>query len=143
MNVTRNAEPRDLADWPASRFFALFFWSWAALITFGPILLLAVLSVAWMQPSTSVIPLAKVTVLQVGLIAAVLTPSTSPLASAVSPAPPGSRFWGPWPEASLWPCSSAWALEFDLRHPRRIHRRSGQQLCDARSRGDTASCQSV
>lgn len=74
VNVTRNAEPRDLADWPACRFFALFFWSWAALITFGPIFLLAVLSVAWMQPLTSVIPLAKVTVLQVGLIAAVLTP---------------------------------------------------------------------
>ncbi|GHD81280.1 MULTISPECIES: hypothetical protein [Streptomyces] len=74
MNVTRNVKPRDLANWPACRFLALFFWSWAALITFGPILLLAVLSVAWMQPLTSVIPLAKVTVLQVGLIAAVLTP---------------------------------------------------------------------
>jgi hypothetical protein len=74
VNVTRNVKPRDLADWPACRFLALFFWSWAALITFGPVLLLAVLSVAWMQPLTSVIPLTKVTVLQVGLIAAVLTP---------------------------------------------------------------------
>jgi hypothetical protein len=74
VNVTRNVKPRDLADWPACRFLALFFWSWAALITFGPVLLMAVLSVAWIQPLTSLIPLTKVTVLQVGLIAAVLTP---------------------------------------------------------------------
>lgn len=74
MNVTRNVKPRDLADWPACRFLALIFWSWAALITFGPVLLMAVLSVAWIQPLTSLIPLTKVTVLQVGLIAAVLTP---------------------------------------------------------------------
>ncbi|MFF4551050.1 hypothetical protein [Streptomyces sp. NPDC001435] len=74
MNVTRNVKPRDLADWPACRFLALFFWSWVALITFGPVLLLAVLSVAWMQPLTSVIPLTRVTALQVGLIAAVVTP---------------------------------------------------------------------
>jgi hypothetical protein len=43
VNVTRNVEPRDLADWPACRFIALFFWSWVALITFGPVLLLAFL----------------------------------------------------------------------------------------------------
>lgn len=143
VNVTRNVKPRDLADWPACRFLALFFWSWAALITFSPVLLLAVLSVAWMQPLTSVIPLAKVTVLQVGLIAAVLTPSASPPASAVSPAPRSSRCWGPWPVGSLWPCSSASALKFDLRHPRRVLRRSGQQLCDARSRRSITSCQSL
>ncbi|MFH9012487.1 hypothetical protein ACH4C6_13990 [Streptomyces sp. NPDC017943] len=74
MSVTRNVKPRDLADWPACRYLALFFWSWATLITFGPVLLLAVLSVAWMQPLTSVVPSAKVTVLQVGLTAVVLTP---------------------------------------------------------------------
>ncbi|MFI8951983.1 hypothetical protein ACIGO6_36510 [Streptomyces sp. NPDC053750] len=74
MNVTQNVKPRDLADWPACRFLALFFWSGVSLITFGPVLLLAVLSVAWMQPLTPVISLARVTVLQVGLIAAVVTP---------------------------------------------------------------------
>ena len=74
VNVTRNVKPRDLADWPACRFLALFFWSGAALITFGPLLLLAVLSVAWMQPMTSVVPLTKVAALQVGLTAAVLAP---------------------------------------------------------------------
>ncbi|MGW7045219.1 hypothetical protein ACWGDT_21480 [Streptomyces avermitilis] len=74
MNVTRNVKPRDLADWPACRYLALFFWSWATLITFGPVLLLAVLSVAWMQPLASVVPSAKATVIQVGLAAAVLTP---------------------------------------------------------------------
>ncbi|MGW2614416.1 hypothetical protein [Streptomyces sp. NPDC001500] len=74
MNVTRNVKPRDLADWPACRYLALFFWSWATLITFGPVLLLAALSVAWMQPLTSMVPSAKVTVIQVGLTAAVLVP---------------------------------------------------------------------
>ncbi|MFF6995813.1 hypothetical protein ACFY93_12770 [Streptomyces sp. NPDC008313] len=74
MNVTRNVKPRDLADWPACRYLALFFWSWATLITFGPTLLMAVLSVAWMQPLTSVVPSAKVTVIQVGITSAVLTP---------------------------------------------------------------------
>ncbi|MGI5377911.1 hypothetical protein ACQEV2_27430 [Streptomyces sp. CA-251387] len=74
MNVTRNVKPRDLADWPACRYLALFFWSWATLLTFGPVLLLAVLSLAWMQPLTSVVPSATVTVIQVGLTAAVLTP---------------------------------------------------------------------
>lgn len=78
VNVTRNVKPRDLADWPTCRFLALFFWSWAALITFGPILLPAVLSVAWMQPLASVISLTKVTVLQVGLIAARLPGSGRP-----------------------------------------------------------------
>ncbi|WP_409471631.1 hypothetical protein [Streptomyces sp. HC307] len=74
MNVTRNVKPRDLADWPGWRCPALVFWSWAALLTFGPVLLVAVLSVAWAQPLTAVIPSAKVTVIQVGLAAAVLIP---------------------------------------------------------------------
>lgn len=74
MHVTRNVKPHDLADWPACRFLALFFWSWAALITFGPILLVAVLSIAWMQPLTWVAPQTKVSALQDGLTAAVLTP---------------------------------------------------------------------
>ena len=74
MNVTRNVKPRGLADRPACRCLALFFWGWATLLTFGPVLLLAVLSVAWMQPLTSVVPSVKVTVIQVGLTAAVLTP---------------------------------------------------------------------
>lgn len=74
MNVTRNVKPRDLADWPACRYVALFFWSWATLIAFSPVLLLAILSIAWMQPLTSVVPSAKITVIQVGLTAAVLTP---------------------------------------------------------------------
>ena len=75
MNVTRNVEPRDLADWPACRFLALFFWSWAVLITFAPLLFLTALSVAWMQPMDAVVvPMAKVTALQVGVTTAVLTP---------------------------------------------------------------------
>ncbi|MFJ9739295.1 hypothetical protein [Streptomyces sp. NPDC101166] len=73
MNVTRNVKPRDLADSPACRRLAVFFWSCAALVTFGPVLLLAVLSVAWAHP---LIPAGsvKVTGIQVALTAAVLTP---------------------------------------------------------------------
>lgn len=74
VNVTRNVEPRDLAGWPACRYLALFFWSWAALITFGPALVLAALSVVWMQPLPSVVPSAKMTMIQVGVTSAVLTP---------------------------------------------------------------------
>jgi hypothetical protein len=74
VNVTRNVEPRDLADWPACRCLALFFWSWATLIAFGPTLVLAVLSVVWMQPLPSVVPSAKVTLIQTGATSAVLTP---------------------------------------------------------------------
>ncbi|MFI2367958.1 hypothetical protein [Streptomyces sp. NPDC018833] len=74
MNVTRNVKPHDLADWPACRYLALFFWSWTALITICPVLLLTVLSVAWAQPLTPVVPWAKVTLIQIGLTAAVLVP---------------------------------------------------------------------
>jgi hypothetical protein len=74
MNVTRNVQPRDLADWPACRYLALFFWSGAGLITFGPVLVLAALSVLWMQPLASVGPAANVTVTQIGLTAAALSP---------------------------------------------------------------------
>ncbi|MEU3491029.1 hypothetical protein [Streptomyces massasporeus] len=73
MNVTRNVKPRNLADWPAWPYVALFFWSWAALFTFGPLVVMTVLSVAWATP-LSLEPLAKVAALQVGLIAATLTP---------------------------------------------------------------------
>jgi hypothetical protein len=74
VNVNRNVKPHDLADWTACRFLALFFWGWVAVITLGPVLLLAVLSVTWAQPLRSVIPFAGVSALQVGLIAAVVTP---------------------------------------------------------------------
>ncbi|MBB6421615.1 hypothetical protein [Streptomyces sp. AK010] len=73
MNVTRNVKPRNLADWPAWPYVALFFWSWAALVTFGPLVVMTVLSVAWATP-LSLEPLAQVAALQVGLIAATLTP---------------------------------------------------------------------
>ncbi|MEU5687742.1 hypothetical protein [Streptomyces venezuelae] len=74
MNVTRNVKPRDLADWPACRYLALFFWSWTALITFGHVSLVAVVAVAWAQPLTSVVPAVEVTLIQIGLTVAVLTP---------------------------------------------------------------------
>jgi hypothetical protein len=74
MKVTRNVKPRDLADWLACRYLALSFWSRATLFTFGPVLLLAVLSVAWMQPLTSLVPSVQLTMSQIGLTAAVLTP---------------------------------------------------------------------
>lgn len=73
MHVTRNVRPHNLADWPACRCLALFFWSWATLITFGPVVLVAVMSVAWAQPLSS-LPSAKVIVIQTALTAAVLTP---------------------------------------------------------------------
>ncbi|MFF3740483.1 hypothetical protein [Streptomyces sp. NPDC002566] len=73
MNVTRNVKPRDLADSQACRCLAVFFWAWAALITFGPVLLLTALSVAWAQPLIRADSV-KVTVLQVALTAAVATP---------------------------------------------------------------------
>ncbi|MFF0449989.1 hypothetical protein ACFYT4_26895 [Streptomyces sp. NPDC004609] len=74
VNVTRNVVPRDLADGPACRVLALLFWSGTALITFGPVLLTTAISIAWMQPITVLTPLTKVAGLQVGLIAAVVTP---------------------------------------------------------------------
>ena len=74
MNVTRNVKPRDLADWPACLYLALFFWSWTALIVVGPVLLLTVLCVAWAQPLTSVVPWAEVAAVQIGLTAVVLVP---------------------------------------------------------------------
>ncbi|MFF8731790.1 hypothetical protein ACF073_35710 [Streptomyces sp. NPDC015171] len=74
MNTPRSIKHRDLADWPVWRYLALFSWSCTAAITFGPSLLLAVLSAAWAQPLALVIPSAKVTLIQVGLAAAVLTP---------------------------------------------------------------------
>lgn len=74
MHVTRNVKPRDLADWPACRYLALFFWSWTALITFGHVLLMTAVAVAWAQPLTSVVPSVKVTLIQIGLTAAVLIP---------------------------------------------------------------------
>ncbi|WP_159394795.1 hypothetical protein [Streptomyces sp. H-KF8] len=74
MNVTRNVKPRDLADWPVMPFLALFFWGGAALLTFSPVLLLAVLSFLWMYQMEPVVPMAKAVALQVVFTAAVLTP---------------------------------------------------------------------
>ncbi|WP_158693135.1 hypothetical protein [Streptomyces viridochromogenes] len=115
MNVTRNVEPRDLADWPACRRLALFFWSWAAVITFGPVLLLAVVSIAWMQPLTSVVPSAKVTVIQVGITAAVSMPLY--FAPGVRRLARTARFalLGPWPWSLPWPCSFASVATFERR----------------------------
>ncbi|OQD54478.1 hypothetical protein BM536_021130 [Streptomyces phaeoluteigriseus] len=74
MNVRRNVKPRDLGDWPACLPLAVLFWSWAALIAFGPLLLLTLLSAAWAQPMREWSAWARVTLFQVGGVAAVLTP---------------------------------------------------------------------
>ncbi|MET9505757.1 hypothetical protein ABZY42_29200 [Streptomyces sp. NPDC006622] len=74
MNVKRNVEPHGLGDWAGWFPLAVLFWSWAALLVFGPVVLLAVLSAAWAQPMTSLAPWARVAVLQVGVTAAVLAP---------------------------------------------------------------------
>ena len=74
VNVQRNVKPRDLGDLPACLPLAVLFWSWAALIMFGPVLLLAVLSAAWAQPMPELAPWARVSLLQAGIAATVLTP---------------------------------------------------------------------
>ncbi|MFE6157435.1 hypothetical protein ACFQ7F_00740 [Streptomyces sp. NPDC056486] len=74
MNVTRNVKPRELPDWPACWYLALFFWSWTALITFGPVFVLALVSIAWAQPLTSVVPSVQLSAIQIGLTAAALLP---------------------------------------------------------------------
>ncbi|MEU0677600.1 hypothetical protein ABZ330_32855 [Streptomyces sp. NPDC006172] len=73
MNVTRNVKPRNLADSQACCSLAVLFWTCAALITFGPVLLLAVLSVAWAHPLMPA-ALMRVTLIQVALTAAAITP---------------------------------------------------------------------
>ncbi|MEU8653031.1 hypothetical protein [Streptomyces sp. NPDC048737] len=74
MNVERNVVPRDIGDSPVCLALALFFWSCTALIVFGPVVLLAVFSLAWAQPPTAAVPWTEVVLLQVGIAAVVLTP---------------------------------------------------------------------
>ncbi|MFF8196607.1 hypothetical protein ACF05L_38405 [Streptomyces bobili] len=74
MNVRRNVKPRDLGDGPACLPLAVLFWSGAALIAFGPVLLLTLLSAAWAQPMAGLAAWARVAMFQVGTIAVLLTP---------------------------------------------------------------------
>lgn len=88
VHVQRNVKPRDLGDRPACLPLAVLFWSGAALIAFGPVLLRALLSVArsllsvawaqptapWAEPTTELAAWARVAMFQVGIVAVVLTP---------------------------------------------------------------------
>ncbi|MEU0663170.1 MULTISPECIES: hypothetical protein [Streptomyces] len=74
MNVTRNVEPRDLADRPACVVLALLFWGCTALVVLGPVLLLGALALAWAQPLEALGPMGRAALLQAGLIAALVLP---------------------------------------------------------------------
>ncbi|GGW83988.1 MULTISPECIES: hypothetical protein [Streptomyces] len=74
MNVQRNVKPHDLGDRPACLPLAVLFWSGAALIAFGPVLLLTLFSVAWAQPMAAQVAGARLAMFQVGTIAVLLTP---------------------------------------------------------------------
>jgi hypothetical protein len=74
VNVQRNVKPRDLGDWPACLPLAVLFWSGAALIAFGPVLVLTLLAAAWAQPMTAQVAGARLAMFQVGTIAVLLTP---------------------------------------------------------------------
>ncbi|MFD5256242.1 hypothetical protein ACFWM5_25820 [Streptomyces bobili] len=74
MNVRRNVKPHDLGDWPACLPLAVLFWSGAALIAFGPALLLTLFSVAWAQPIAAQVAGARSAMFQIGPGAVLLTP---------------------------------------------------------------------
>ncbi|MFJ9719785.1 hypothetical protein ACIRPQ_28330 [Streptomyces sp. NPDC101213] len=74
MNVKRNVVPRDIGDSPLCLALALLFWGLTALIVWGPLVLLPVFSVAWGQSPRWMLPWLEVTLLQIGIGAAVLTP---------------------------------------------------------------------
>lgn len=74
VNVQRNVKPHDLGDRPACLPLAVLFWSGAALIAFGPVLLLTLFSVVWAQPMAAQVAGARLAMFQVGTIAVLLTP---------------------------------------------------------------------